>query len=52
MKDYNKMYDEVIELQEEIKTKDMNNYLVVKALAATYELQYYLAAFVDPDMEG
>lgn len=41
--DYRAGYDLVMELQAELLEGDRSDYRVVKALAATYELQDYLA---------
>lgn len=41
--DYREGYDFIMALQQELGTGDREDYRVVKALAATYELQDYLA---------
>lgn len=41
--DYRAGYDFVMELQAELRELELWDYRVVKALAATYELQDYLA---------
>jgi hypothetical protein len=41
--DYRAGYDLIMDLQEELAESDLTDYRVVKALAATYELQDYLA---------
>lgn len=41
--DYQKGYDFIMALQEELAGNELDDFRVVKALAATYELQDYLA---------
>jgi hypothetical protein len=41
--DYRAGYDFIMALQQELRTGDREDYRVTKALAATYELQDYLA---------
>lgn len=41
--DYRAGYDLIMALQAELAERELDDYRVVKALAATYELQEYLA---------
>lgn len=41
--DYRAGYDFIMELQAELRESELSDYRIVKALAATYELQDYLA---------